>query len=343
MCLVHIHVCVRLEIMEQLEFVHQEFGLQVEQQKDDSTLVNYLLDVAPLYHRICTGDLSVTNEEVEETFGLRVHDPDDSNRPRPPRTELTPFGCPCSTSAHVCVQTELACLLCMTCGRMTDVGFVHPFHDRSWTVPHSTYTYQPRTYFTLLLTRLQGQGHPRFSPRVITAVRRDLTSHGTPLTAVMPTDVRNSLQRLKLGRFYPHRWALTERVNPTYQPLSLSHELYERLQRLFLTCYIRDADQRSSTDPPCDQTERSNTDQASDTAEHSGKKGRERRFVNYHLFILHALQYFGLEDVHVHFTPLKDPKKVDKHVHDIQCLLRGGLAYVFSVAKLEHWTIQECI
>ena len=203
MCFVHLDVWVPLEIMEQLEFVHQEFGLQVEQRTDDATLVNYLLDVAPLYHRICIGDLSVTNEEVEETFGLPVHDPDDANRPRPPRTELTPFGCPCSTFAHVCVQTELACLLCLTCGRMTDVGFVHPFHDRSWTVSVSKYTYQPRTYFIQHLTRLEGRRPPRFTSKVITAVCRDLTSRDIPLPFVMPTDVHTTLKRLKLPKLYP--------------------------------------------------------------------------------------------------------------------------------------------
>ena len=104
-------------------------------------------------------------------------------------------------------------------------------------------------------------------------------------------------------------------MNPAYRLLSLSHELYEQLERLFVTCCDRYEANRSTT-------------------------GRKRKFVDYQLFILHALQYFGFENVHVHFTPMRNERSADENVYEIQSLLRGDLPYVFLVAKVEHWTIQ---
>ena len=279
-----------------MDSIHYQFGLQVEQLEDEQALMNYLLDAAPLYARICTGDISVTKEEIKECLGFTM--PDDPDEKPKQRTELTPFGCPCSKSAHVCVHTEFACLMCMKCGSIARAGFVHSFHDLSSVNTTPKYRYQPMTYLAHHLTRLEGHGHPRFAQDVLTVVRKDLTSHGISLNLAMPNDVYATLKRLKLARLYPHRWALTKRVNPTYQPLCLSHGLRERLNHVFRRCYVRYASQRSKT-------------------------GRKRKFLPYPLFIFHALQYLGVDDVQAHFKPLKNKTLARRYAHDVQRLLRG--------------------
>ena len=285
--------------MDRLEFVHQQFGLQQAQCDDPSSLVNYLLKAAPLYARLCAGDISVTDEDIQDCLGFAM--PEEPETGPKLRTELTAFGCPCSKQAHVCVDTELACLRCMSCGRMTGTGFVRPstFQDLSLCNTSRPYVYQPKSFLGKHLIRLQGQGYPRLPPEMLNAIRHDLTARGVSLSTAMPNDVYASLKRLKLGDFYPHRWALTKRVNPTYQPLSLSHELCERLQCMFVTCHARYASQRSKT-------------------------GRKRKFLPYQFFILHALQYLGeKENIEVHFKPLKNKALARQYALDVQYLLRG--------------------
>jgi len=276
-----------------MEFVHEQFGLQVDQHDDEQSLVNYLLNAAPLYGRLCSGDISVTDDDVKDCMGFAMPE-DDTPRPKV-RTELTPYGCPCSREASVCLDTELACFRCLSCGRMTERGYVHSFHDLSGSDTTTPYVYQPKTYLAQHLTRLQGQGHPKFSSEMVVSVRDDLVSDGVLIPMAMPNDVYEALKRLKLGRLYPHRWALTQCVNPTYQPLSLSHELCERLEHVFVVCYTQYASQRSKT-------------------------GRKRKFLPYPVFIRSALEYLGVD---VHFRPLRNKKTECQYIREIQCLLRG--------------------
>ena len=86
-------------------------------------------------------------------------------------------------------------------------------------------------------------------------------------------------------------------MNQIYQPLSLSHDLWERLERVFVVCYERFASQRSMSN-------------------------RKRKFVSYPLFILHALQHLGVENVDVHFTPLKTQRLADRNARVVQRLLQ---------------------
>ena len=186
----------------------------------------------------------------------------------------------------------------MVCGRIARAGFVHSCFDFSRLNTTPTFVYQPKACFTQHLQRLQGQGHPRFDPVLLTAVRRDLTVRGIALENVTPHDMYTTLKQLKAGRLYPHRWALTKRVNPSFQLLRLDYELEERLQCVFVACFRRYASQRAKT-------------------------GRKRKFLSYPLFIFHALQYLGLHDVDVHFKPLKNKVLADRYAGEIQRLLRG--------------------
>ena len=281
-----------------MEYIHRQFGLQQEQCEDDASLVNYLLKAAPLYTRLCSGDISVTDEDIQECLGFAMPGKSDTAN-SPLRTELTPFGCPCSKRAHVCVDTELACLRCMTCGRMTGTGYVRPstFQDLSLCSNTSLpYTYQPKSYLGKLLRYLQGRNAPRFRAEVLPAVCDDLTSHGILLSAAMPNDVYDALKRLKLGKLYPHRWALTKLVNPTYQPLSLPDALCERMEHVFRISYKQYVSQRA-------------------------RPGHKCKFLSYHLFIRYALQYFGVKDVGVHFKPMKNKTIARHHMSDLERLL----------------------
>ena len=278
-------------------FIHHQFSLQVQQCKDDKTLIRYLLDATPTYGRICMGDETVTDEDIQEDLGFSM--PDDPGRRPKARTELTPFGCPCSKDAYVCVDPTLAALQCMACGRIARAGFVHSWFDSSRLNTTPKFVYQPKAYFTQHLQRLQGQGSPRFDPTLLTSIRHNLTSRGIVLDNVTPHDMYTALQQLKAQRLYPHRWALTKRINPTFELLRVDDELEERLQCVFISCFTRYASQRAKT-------------------------GRKRKFLSYPLFIFHALQYLGYHrDVEIHFKPLKNRVLADRYAHEIQRLLRG--------------------
>lgn len=276
--------------------IHNQFGARVDQCADEQALIDYLLQATPTYGRICMGDVSVTDEDIEDYLGIPM--PDDHNGHGKQRVELTPFGCPCSKFAHVCVDTESASLVCMQCGHIARAGFVHSVNDLSCVNTWPKYIYQPKSYLAQHLKRLEGQGYPRFPPELLASIREDLLARNIVLSNTQPNDVYASLKRLKLGRLYPHRWALTKRVNLTYRPLILSHELHERLEKVFIGCYIRYAAQRVKT-------------------------GRKRKFLSYPLYILHALQYLGVQDAHVHFKPLKNKKLTAQYAKEIQSLLRG--------------------
>ena len=264
---------------------------------DEQALVNYLLDAAPLYHRLCSGDGTVAKDDVQDCLGFAL--PDEEDRPSTGRLELTPFGCPCSKKARVCVDTELAALRCLRCGRMAHQGFIHSFHDVSGHHPKPPYVYQPKSHLTKHLQRLEGQDYPRFSSRMLTLVRDDLIARGISLSTTHPNDVYDSLKRLQLGRLYPHRWAITQRVNPSYQPLCLSHELCERLEHVFLFCYAQYASQRAKTK-------------------------HKRKFVPYLLFIQHVLPYLGVHPLPMHFKPLKNQTLARRYIDQIHHLLRGA-------------------
>ena len=276
--------------------IHRRFAEQVAQHKDEQSLVDYLLDAAPIYGRVCLQDASVTDEDIKDHLGFSMSDDHESERTA--RRVITPYGCPCSKEAYVCVDTENASLVCTECGHVNRSGFVHSFHDLSCINATPTYRYQPKTYFAQHLNRLGGYDHPPFSTDLLENICFDLMVHGISLPDVNPNHVHATLKRLKLGKFYPHRWALTKRINPRYQPLVLPHQLRERLDCVFLGCYKRYASQRAKT-------------------------GRKRKFLSYPLFIRHALHYLGLQDTDVHFQPLKNRTLAVKYARDIAHLLRG--------------------
>ena len=223
--------------------IHKQFGNRVDQCIDEETLIDYLLQAAPTYGRICMGDVSVTDEAIEEYLDVPMTDDNDGHGKQ--RMELTPFGCPCSKRADVCIDTESASLVCMECGHIARAGFVHSVNDLSCVNTWPKYIYQPKAYLAQHLKHLEGQGYPRFTPELLTSIREDLLARNITLSNTKPNDVYATLKRLKLGRLYPHRWALTKRMNATYRPLILSHELYERLEKVFIGCYTRYASQRA--------------------------------------------------------------------------------------------------
>ena len=279
--------------------IHQRFADRMAQYTDEGSLIEYLLQAAPTYRRICDGDVSLTDDEVQEHLDIRMADDDDDcEKKREHNTELNPFGCPCSKRAYVCVDTDSASFTCMQCGRTARAGFVHSSHDLSCVNTCPKYIYQPKAYLAQHLKRLEGQGYPRFDPNVLPALRAELLARGIALENTLPNDVYAALKHLKLGRLYPHRWALTKRVNPTYRPLCLSHEVFERLEHVFSVCYLRYSGQRKKT-------------------------GRKRKFLSYPLFIMHALQHLGIQNVQDHFKPLKNRKLSAKYALEIQSLLRG--------------------
>ena len=278
--------------------IHRRFGNKLDEFDDQRSLVDYLLTAAPTYNRICTEDPLINDDDVRDNLGLEPPS-DETNAKSKLRTNLTPYGCPCSKSAHVCVDTENACLACMECGSVSNLGFVHSFYDNTRLNTTPKYEYQPKAYLIQHLLRLEGYGHPKIASNVLKRIRDDLSTHRISPENVLPNQVYESLRRLRLARLYPHRWAVTRKINSNYRPLNISYELRERLESVFWACYKRYGVQRIKTK-------------------------RKRKFLSYPLFIYFALRFLGVdENLEKHFKLLKSKTLLRKYEREIQCLLRG--------------------
>ena len=285
--------------------VHQLFAAEMTKHQGDE-LIEYLLEAAPTYERLLAQDPRVSPQDIQQNMGFSMNE-EVAARKRT-RQELTPFGCPCSKHAHVCVDTELACLVCMTCGRHSAIGFHHGYRRDCALDTKRPFTYRPVSYLSKHLDRLAGYGYPTVPVPIIRAIRNDLREHGHCLQDVTPADVYQSLRRLNKdatikkawtpNRFYPHRWALTQHVNPAYTPLDLDDHTRERLLKVFTSCYNRFARQRPKTK-------------------------RKRKFFSYLLFIQRALLFLRVPGADTHFNAPGKRRGAREQRDRIDCLLRG--------------------
>ena len=176
--------------------VHELFAAEVAR-RSPAELIDFLLDAAPTYGRVMAGDPLTSELDVQEHIGTFDDEPKHSLNPPP---HMSPFGCPFCKHCYVCVDTELACLVCMQCGRQGPVGFEHSYRPLGDVPPPQTYQYKPVHYLLKHLAHLQGERYPTIEPHVISSLKRDLMDHGTMFHTAEPNVVYESLKRLNLPR-----------------------------------------------------------------------------------------------------------------------------------------------
>ena len=80
---------------------------------------------------------------------------------------ITPSKCSFCGGHDVCIDTELACLVCCQCGIQGPIGFEHTYRTLSCVDTNLPYEYQPKVYLLRLLDQLQGFRVPRVAKNVL--------------------------------------------------------------------------------------------------------------------------------------------------------------------------------
>ena len=82
--------------------------------RQDSELIDFLLDIMPTYHRICTESQEDVRQQMEAEFCQQLLHQTPTER-KASRRSLTLFVCRECGGHNVCVDTTLACLVCRQC------------------------------------------------------------------------------------------------------------------------------------------------------------------------------------------------------------------------------------
>ena len=246
--------------------------------REGPELIEFLLDIMPTYNRITMETNEEMRAHLEDEFCetlLNTKSTKSEHRPDYP----TPYRCPECRGRDVCVDTDLACLVCRECGLQGPIGFEHGYLNLSGKDAHEVFRYKPVVYMLRLLDQVQGIRAPRVSKLTLQAIQRHLQARSICETDVSPTHVLQTLKALRLSSLYTHRWYLTRKLNPQYVPLRVPHELEERVRAVFLAAYEQFLRQ------------------------YVWVSTRRRNFPSYMTFIQIVLQYLAVPDVDRHFTP----------------------------------------
>jgi len=278
------------------------FAQEVSKREGDE-LMTFLLDTMPLYRRATETNDPYELEVLTDEFCSKYRHNEAPPRSHPLRSdqpEVTMHGCGFCNSPVVCVDTELACLVCTTCGQQGHVGFEHS-HMSSTDYKTPKWLYEPTKYMRQHLLRVQGHHMPLVPPVIVHALRHDLATHHVATKDMTPFDVYRALQRLGQKQLYPHRWAVTRLLNPDYQALRFSQSFEDRLVSLFQGCHKRF---RQAVD--------------------DGKIQHKRKFYAYTFFLECALEYLGVPTGR-HFTPRFRRRNNRKKTEEVLSLLREVL------------------
>jgi len=275
------------------------FAQEVNKREGDE-LMSFLLDTMPLYRRatetndpyelqVLTGEFCSKYRHIEAPIHLRSA--------RDNRAEVTMQGCGFCSSPVVCVDTELACLVCTTCGHQGPVGLEHSYmnHTEQKT---PQWLYEPSKHMRKHLLRVQGKHMPLIPPVIVHALRHELATHQIATKDVTPFDVYRALQRLHQKQLYPHRWAVTCLLNPDYRPLQFSQAFEDRLVSLFQGCHKRFRE-----------------------GVYNGEIHHKRKFYAYTFFLECALEYVGVS-TDKHFTPRRRRRNNRQKTRAVMTLLR---------------------
>ena len=229
-------------------------------------------------NRVTMESDEILHEDLEEKFCQSLLHPHSSTNP-PLHGRLTPYKCPNCHGRRICVETEVACLVCRSCGLQGPGGFEHGYQSMAGKDTHKAYQYKPVAYMLRLLNQVQAPHIPRLLKETLDAIRLHLLDHAIPTSLITPTDVLQTLRDLKLHSLYAHRWFLTKKLNRHYVPLRVPHELEERVCCVFVAAYEEFLRQ------------------------YLWVSEKKRKFPSYIIFIQIVLQYLGIRDVDRHFTP----------------------------------------
>ena len=203
-----------------------------------------------------------------------------TRQPQPLKPPITPTHCSDCHSHHVCVDTELGCLVCCYCGLQGPIGFEHGAHNLYGKDSHKPYQYKAVTYMWKHLRRIQGQP-TKVSREELLQLEACLKDVPVRREDLLPLHVFDALKKCRLVRLYAHRWFVTMLLNPWYEPLHLSDYMETRLQAVFQSSYEQFLRLYVWNSP------------------------KRPNFPSYLLFIHIVLQYLGVPDVDRHFTPMR--------------------------------------
>ena len=110
--------------------------------RDGADMIEFLLDIMPSYNRVTMESDEILHEDLEEKFCQSLLHPHSSTNP-PLHGRLTPYKCPNCHGRHICVETEVACLLCRSCGLQGPGGFEHGYQSMAGKDTHKAYQYNP--------------------------------------------------------------------------------------------------------------------------------------------------------------------------------------------------------
>ncbi len=244
--------------MQLIDWLEEEMESLDGTEPSNTHTTNYLIKVGPLLARyeiakrkICAHQIVIahpytsTNTSLEidnaltECYNIhqeffRLFSPKDVVL----ETKTFPIYCEeCHANNSFVDDRENASHVCTTCGIVQRYAVAHGKHalshaDQLIRAPAS-YTYDPIKYYRKCLNEVQGIHRGVFSRSLLTRLANDCQIRGITRSNIYPRDTFDSLKRLRLPMFYPCRWALAKRLNKTYFPVQLPHNLIERLVALF--------------------------------------------------------------------------------------------------------------
>ena len=217
-----------------------------------------------------------------------------SRQPQRVKPHITPSHCSQCRSTEVCVDTELACLVCCYCGLQGPIGVEHGTHNFYGKDQHKPYQYSTVNYMWKHLKRIQGQP-VKVSDDELLQLEAHLKNLDVKREDLLPLHVYAALKNLRLTRLYAQRWFVTMLLNPWYEPLQLSHFMETRLHAVFVASYEQFLRLYVWNSP------------------------KRHNFPAYLVFIQLVLQYLGMPDVDKHFTPPN--KRNRKNVCEKICTL----------------------
>ena len=256
--------------------------------RHDQELMDFLLDAVPVYAKSVFADTSQSQDEFIDEFLEKFPSAETTHRTSSQTNrgghDVTPFGCHACHHPNVCVDTELACLVCRGCGQQGPIGFEHGYERHSDMLISRPYQYRPESYLKKHLHRLQAFDGPPISNAMEETLMEGFQSRDIQRHDITPSNMLEVLRDLKKSTWYQHRWYLTRRMNVSYTPLTIPGDIEEKICAIFKSSYQRFV--------------------LRTCAEGRGR----RKFVSYLVFIQHILKHLHVSNVDEHFTPPKTDK-----------------------------------
>ena len=189
---------------------------------------------------------------VFDDYLERVEEPEVREALRPPRAPaprrrtrghtrdigLHSYTCPWGCLGHLVVDHAQAQSICTTCGRCllymdTAAARCLTFEQAGAYSRVTTYAYKRLNHFTEWLNALQGRENTVVPEEVIEAIRAEFKkSRAATRADIRPEKVLAFLKKLKLNKYYEHKYHICNALNGTPPP-RVPPELEDALKRMF--------------------------------------------------------------------------------------------------------------